>query len=53
MRIPFIVHWPKGMKSGQVNDWLINNTDFAPAILTLAGGKTPFRDAGQKLCKNP
>lgn len=37
MRMPFIVSWPKGMKSGQTNDWLINNTDFAPTILSLAG----------------
>ncbi|MDP6523226.1 MAG: sulfatase [Kiritimatiellia bacterium] len=42
MRMPFIVHWPKGVKKGQVNDWLINNTDFAPTILELAGAeKTP------------
>ncbi len=42
MRMPFIVHWPKSVKKGQVNDWLINNTDFAPTILALAGvEKTP------------
>ncbi len=41
-RMPFIVHWPKGVKAGMVNDWLINNTDFAPTILELAGvEKTP------------
>ena len=40
MRMPFMVSWPKGMKSGQINDWLINNTDFAPTILSLAGVKT-------------
>jgi arylsulfatase A-like enzyme len=41
-RMPFIVHWPKGIKAGTVNDWLINNTDFAPTMLELAGvKKTP------------
>ncbi|MBD3673404.1 MAG: sulfatase [Planctomycetaceae bacterium] len=41
MRMPFIVHWPNGIKPGQINDWLINNTDFAPTILELAGVKPP------------
>jgi N-acetylglucosamine-6-sulfatase len=41
MRMPFIVHWPKGLQPGQVNDWLINNTDFAPTILELAGAEIP------------
>jgi len=37
IRMPFIVHWPQGTQRGQINDWLINNTDFAPTILALAG----------------
>ena len=41
MRMPFIVHWPKGVEAGSTNDWLINNTDFAPTILDIAGVKTP------------
>jgi arylsulfatase A-like enzyme len=41
MRVPFIVHWPRIVEAGQVNDWLINNTDFAPTILELAGAATP------------
>lgn len=41
-RMPFIVHWPKKIKEGSSNEWLINNTDFAPTILALAGvKKTP------------
>lgn len=40
MQMPFIVSWPKGIKANQTNDWLINNTDFAPTILSLAGGKS-------------
>ncbi|MBL7077433.1 MAG: sulfatase [Kiritimatiellae bacterium] len=39
-RMPFIVHAPKLIKGGSTNDWLINNTDFAPTILDLAGFKT-------------
>jgi uncharacterized sulfatase len=41
MRMPFVVHYPRVVKSGSANDWLINNTDFAPTILELAGVETP------------
>ncbi len=41
MRMPFIVHYPKSVKPGSTNGWLINNTDFAPTILALAGVETP------------
>ncbi|MEO2012541.1 MAG: sulfatase [Pirellulaceae bacterium] len=41
MRMPFIVHFPQMVSNGSTNDWLINNTDFAPTILELAGAKTP------------
>ncbi len=40
-RMPFIVHYPSMVKAGSVNDWLINNTDFAPTMLALAGVGTP------------
>ncbi len=41
-RMPFIVHYPAVVKPGSTNDWLINNTDFAPTLLELAGvAKTP------------
>lgn len=41
-RMPFIVHAPTLIQPGSSNDWLINNTDFAPTILELAGvEKTP------------
>jgi len=39
MRVPFIVHWPDEVAAGSTNDWLINNTDFAPTLLEVAGGK--------------
>ncbi|MEO8351727.1 MAG: sulfatase [Chthoniobacteraceae bacterium] len=41
MRMPFIMRYPKLIKVGSTNDMLINNTDFAPTILELAGAKAP------------
>lgn len=40
-RMPLIVQWPGKVKSGSINGWLINNTDFAPTILDVAGQATP------------
>lgn len=41
MRMPFIVHWPGKVAAGSTNDWLINNTDFAPTLLEVAGEEAP------------
>ncbi len=41
MRMPFIMHYPEMIKPGSKNDLLINNTDFAPTLIELAGGQTP------------
>ncbi|WP_425510990.1 sulfatase family protein [Haloferula helveola] len=42
MRMPLVVSWPDGIKETGTNDWLINNTDFAPTMLEVAGlEKTP------------
>ncbi|WP_344788149.1 sulfatase [Postechiella marina] len=41
MRMPFIIHYPKGFRQGTRNNTLINNTDFAPTLIDLAGGNTP------------
>ena len=41
MQMPFIVKPAKGMDFAATNDLLINNTDFAPTMLTIAGGETP------------
>jgi arylsulfatase A-like enzyme len=46
MRMPFIVHYPKVVEVGSTNQWLINNTDFAPTILALAGVDTPHQMQG-------
>jgi len=40
-RMPFIVHYPGTVNAGSTNGWLINNTDFAPTMLEVAGVKTP------------
>ena len=41
LRMPLLARYPKLIKPGKPNDWLINNTDFAPTILELAGVRTP------------
>lgn len=37
MAIPFIVHWPKGLKAGGVNDILLSVPDVLPTTMGLAG----------------
>ena len=41
MRMPFFVRYPKIIKARQRTDAIINNTDFAPTLITLAGGEVP------------
>ncbi len=41
MRVPFIVRYPKLAEAGAVADALVNNTDFAPTLLELAGVSAP------------
>ncbi|WP_460543645.1 sulfatase family protein, partial [Echinicola sediminis] len=41
MRMPFFVRYPEKIKAGSRTDAIINNTDFAPTLIELAGGKTP------------
>ncbi|MBW1612888.1 MAG: sulfatase [Deltaproteobacteria bacterium] len=41
MRMPFFVRFPDMVKKGSRSDLLINNTDFAPTIIELAGGEAP------------
>ncbi len=41
LRMPLIIRYPKMIKAGNRNNWIINNTDFAPTILELAGVKKP------------
>jgi uncharacterized sulfatase len=41
MQMPLIIRYPAMIKKGSSNDWLINNTDFAPTLLDLAGAEPP------------
>lgn len=47
MRMPLLVRWPQGGQTGARNDWLIDNTDFAPTMLELAGVETPHYMQGR------
>ena len=40
MRLPLIIHAP-GVEPGSRCDWLINNVDFAPTMLAVAGVDVP------------
>jgi len=41
LRVPFLVRYPEWVKAGSRVDALVNNTDFAPTILDIAGVATP------------
>ena len=41
LRMPFIVRFPRLIKAGSISDAIINNVDFAPTILDLAGQTPP------------
>lgn len=41
LRMPMLVRHPATIKAGSRSDAIINNTDFAPTILDLAGAKAP------------
>ncbi len=46
MRMPFIMRYPPLIKPGSTNTYLINNSDFAPTMLALAGTKAPTQMQG-------
>ncbi|MDX1285447.1 MAG: sulfatase-like hydrolase/transferase, partial [Draconibacterium sp.] len=41
MRMPFFVRYPKKISAESRTDAIINNTDFAPTIIEMAGGIVP------------
>jgi len=41
MRMPLIIRIPNSSYAGMRSKLLVNNTDFAPTIIELGGGKTP------------
>lgn len=49
MRMPLIVHWPKGIDAGSVNKQLVQNLDLAPTLLDLANVDIPEQMQGESL----
>lgn len=41
MQIPLVVRWPEKIKAGSTNSTLVQNIDFAPTFLDIAGTKIP------------
>lgn len=41
MQIPLLVRWPGKIRQGSVNASLVQNIDFAPTFLDMAGEKVP------------
>lgn len=41
MRMPFFIRYPKQIQANVRTDAIINNTDFAPTLIELAGGTEP------------
>ncbi|GAA0881171.1 sulfatase [Algoriphagus jejuensis] len=41
MRMPFIMHYPGVIKPNSESKLLVNNSDFAPTLINLAGGQVP------------
>lgn len=48
-RMPLIVHWPEGIDPGLVSRDLVQNLDFAPTILELAGVEIPDEMQGRSM----
>ena len=46
MRMPFFVRYPEKIKAGIRTDAIINNTDFAPTLIEMAGGIPPEQMQG-------
>lgn len=41
MQIPLLVRWPGKIKAGSTNSTMVQNIDFAPTFLDMAGEKIP------------
>lgn len=50
LRVPMIVHWPAGLRSGVVESQVSSLVDVMPTLLTLAGLETPAGVQGTDLC---
>ncbi len=52
LRMPFLMRYPKEIKSGTVNDDIVMNIDFAPLFLDFAGIETPGYMQGESFRNN-
>ncbi|MCX7047490.1 MAG: sulfatase-like hydrolase/transferase [Candidatus Sumerlaeota bacterium] len=41
VHMPFVIRWPGVVKAGARPDAMIQNIDYAPTFMEIAGGKTP------------
>lgn len=49
LQVPFIVRYPAMIEAGSINSDLVNNTDFAPTLLDLAGVAVPDSVQGRSV----
>jgi arylsulfatase A-like enzyme len=49
LHIPLVIRWPDAIRAGKVNDDLVQNLDFAPTLLDLAGIDVPDEFQGRSL----
>ncbi len=49
LQVPFIVRYPAMIEAGSINTDLVNNTDFAPTLLELAGVAVPDSVQGRSV----
>ncbi|MCA9168477.1 MAG: sulfatase-like hydrolase/transferase [Planctomycetales bacterium] len=56
LRMPFIIRWPKVVPSGVRSGTIIQNIDYGPTFLSVAGAEVPAEMQGRSLLpvlKNP
>ncbi len=51
LRMPLLVRYPREVKAGSVNEDLVQNLDFAPTFLDLAGVEAPRDMQGRSLLR--
>ena len=47
LKMPFIARYPGAIRSGAVSDAVVNNVDFAPTLLDIAGMEVPAAMQGR------
>src|SRR5690625_1893403 len=49
LHIPLMIRWPDGIAAGSENSDLVQNIDFAPTLMDLAGANIPDDVQGRSL----